>query len=142
MELKTDDLDNVNTRNLRQDVGKIADEQQYWYVDYFENLMLGAINLSQIGEATFHKLLAVVINTDMALPRMVAHIWEHGKVIRSMKMEGWCKRLERPKRSATVFDTCGAETKLISAGEPNICEYESQMESYMRCDKKFMILNL
>ena len=130
MELKTDDLDNVNTRNLREDVGKIADEQQYWYVDYFENLMLGAINLSQIGEATFHELLAV-INTDMALPRMVTHIWKHGKVIRSMKMEGWCKRLERPKRSATVFDTCGAETKLISAGEPNICEYESQMESYM-----------
>merc|ERR1740139_1021126 len=42
-----------------------------------------------------------------------------------------------PKRSATVFATCGAETKLLSADEPNICEYEFRMESSIACDKAF-----
>ncbi len=53
------------------------------------------------------------------------------------KWEDGAKCWNGPKRSATVHITCGAETKLISADEPNICEYEFKMESYIGCDENF-----
>jgi len=56
---------------------------------------------------------------------------------RILKWTGGSKCWNGPKRSATVFITCGAETQLISADEPNICEYEFRMESYLGCDEKF-----
>lgn len=40
-----------------------------------------------------------------------------------------------PQRSATVFVTCGSETKLLSAEEPDTCSYVLQMESYIACDE-------
>jgi len=42
-----------------------------------------------------------------------------------------------PQRSATVFLTCGAESKVLSADEPRTCEYEMKMESHIACDDKF-----
>ena len=60
---------------------------------------------------------------------------------RVWKWTGGAKCWNGPKRSATVFVTCGAETKLISADEPNICEYEFRMESYIGCDNKFKELH-
>jgi len=42
-----------------------------------------------------------------------------------------------PRRSATVLVTCGKETKILSADEPNMCEYEFRMESPIGCDEKF-----
>jgi len=42
-----------------------------------------------------------------------------------------------PQRSSTVFVTCGVQTKLLSADEPNICEYEFKMESHIACDDAF-----
>jgi hypothetical protein len=36
-----------------------------------------------------------------------------------------------------VFVTCGAETKMISADEPNVCEYEFKMESHIGCDDRY-----
>ena len=56
---------------------------------------------------------------------------------RVWKWKDGAKCWNGPKRSATVFITCGAETKLISADEPNICEYEFRMESHIGCDDKF-----
>jgi protein kinase C substrate 80K-H len=39
-----------------------------------------------------------------------------------------------PQRSATVFVTCGAEHKLLSADEPDTCRYVFEMESPIGCD--------
>ncbi len=46
-----------------------------------------------------------------------------------------------PKRSATVIVTCGTQNKLVSADEPNICEYEFKMESFVACDEAFRVLH-
>ena len=56
---------------------------------------------------------------------------------RIWKWTGGQKCWNGPKRSATVLLTCGAETKIISADEPNICEYEFKMESYIGCDDRY-----
>ena len=53
------------------------------------------------------------------------------------KWEEGLKCWNGPQRSATVFVTCGAENKLLSADEPNICEYEFKMESYVACNDQF-----
>ena len=42
-----------------------------------------------------------------------------------------------PKRSATVEMTCGPETKLISANEPDTCRYVFEMESHLACDEAY-----
>ncbi len=42
-----------------------------------------------------------------------------------------------PKRSATVYLTCGAENKVISADEPDTCRYVFEMESYIACDEDY-----
>ncbi len=58
--------------------------------------------------------------------------------VRVMKWKGGMKCWNGPKRSATVHVTCGTEkAKLISADEPNICEYAFHMESYIGCDESF-----
>jgi protein kinase C substrate 80K-H len=56
---------------------------------------------------------------------------------RVMKWKGGSKCWNGPMRSATVFVTCGIETKLVSAEEPNICEYEFRLESPIACDDTF-----
>ncbi|GFH48841.1 hypothetical protein CTEN210_05317 [Chaetoceros tenuissimus] len=55
--------------------------------------------------------------------------------------KGGAKCWNGPQRSAKVIITCGAENKLISADEPNICEYEFRMESYVACDEKYRMTN-
>lgn len=55
--------------------------------------------------------------------------------------KGGAKCWNGPQRSAKVIITCGAENKLISADEPNICEYEFRMESYVACDEKYRLTN-
>lgn len=58
---------------------------------------------------------------------------------RVLKWKGGAKCWNGPNRSATVYVTCGSETKLLSADEPNICEYEFQMESYIACDNRYKL---
>eukprot|EP00557_Chaetoceros_sp_GSL56_P014863 CAMPEP_0176485406 /NCGR_PEP_ID=MMETSP0200_2-20121128/5021_1 /TAXON_ID=947934 /ORGANISM="Chaetoceros sp., Strain GSL56" /LENGTH=852 /DNA_ID=CAMNT_0017882045 /DNA_START=92 /DNA_END=2653 /DNA_ORIENTATION=- len=58
---------------------------------------------------------------------------------RVWKWTGGAKCWNGPSRSATVFVTCGSETTLISADEPNICEYEFRMESYIACDDRYKL---
>lgn len=60
---------------------------------------------------------------------------ETGK--RVMKWENGQKCWNGPARSATVYVTCGAETKLLSAEEPDTCTYVLEMESYIACDWRF-----
>jgi len=60
---------------------------------------------------------------------------ETGK--RVMKWEKGQKCWNGPERSATVYVTCGAETKLVRAEEPETCTYVLEMESYIACDWKF-----
>lgn len=55
--------------------------------------------------------------------------------------KGGAKCWNGPQRSAKVIITCGAENKLISADEPNICEYEFLMESYVACDERYRMAN-
>lgn len=59
--------------------------------------------------------------------------FEDGK--RVMKWEGGQKCWNGPQRSATVHVTCGPETKLISADEPDTCRYVFEMESHIACDE-------
>lgn len=42
-----------------------------------------------------------------------------------------------PQRSATVIVKCGAETKLLSADEPDTCSYRLEMESHIACDDAY-----
>jgi Glucosidase II beta subunit-like protein/Glucosidase II beta subunit-like len=63
----------------------------------------------------------------------------HGGQRRVMKWDGGIKCWNGPQRSATVHVTCGAETKLISADEPDTCRYVMQMESHIACDDAYRI---
>ena len=54
---------------------------------------------------------------------------------RVMKWENGAKCWNGPKRSATVYMTCGKEHKLVSADEPDTCRYVFTMESYLACDE-------
>ena len=40
-------------------------------------------------------------------------------------------------RSATVLVSCGSETLLLSAEEPNTCEYVLTMQSHIACDDSY-----
>jgi protein kinase C substrate 80K-H len=56
---------------------------------------------------------------------------------RIMRWEGGAKCWNGPNRSATVYITSGAETKVISADEPETCRYVLQMESHIACDDAY-----
>ena len=56
---------------------------------------------------------------------------------RVMKWDKGTKCWNGPARSATVYVTCGAETKLLTADEPSTCEYVFTMESHIACDDEF-----
>jgi protein kinase C substrate 80K-H len=56
---------------------------------------------------------------------------------RIMRWEGGAKCWNGPNRSATVYVTSGAETKVISADEPETCRYVLQMESHIACDDAY-----
>ena len=56
---------------------------------------------------------------------------------RVLKWEGGTKCWNGPSRSATVYMTCGAETVVLSAEEPETCKYVLQMESHIACDEVF-----
>jgi hypothetical protein len=56
---------------------------------------------------------------------------------RVLKWDQGAKCWNGPMRSATVFLTCGAENKVLSAEEPETCTYVLQMESYIACDDVF-----
>ncbi len=55
----------------------------------------------------------------------------------TLKWTGGQKCWNGPQRSATVYVTCGEKNKLLSADEPNICEYELKMESFIACNDEF-----
>jgi Glucosidase II beta subunit-like protein len=55
-------------------------------------------------------------------------LWENGQ-------QCW----NGPQRSAKVFVRCGAETKLLSADEPNTCAYVLEMESHIACDDNYFL---
>jgi Glucosidase II beta subunit-like protein len=42
-----------------------------------------------------------------------------------------------PSRSATGYINCGAETRILSADEPDTCRYVLRMESPLACDEEF-----
>lgn len=58
---------------------------------------------------------------------------------RVWQWENGAKCWNGPKRSATVYVTCGLENKLLSADEPETCKYVMQMESPIACDEDFRI---
>lgn len=60
-----------------------------------------------------------------------------GRRHRVLKWDGGLKCWNGPQRSATVLVTCGAETKLISADEPDTCRYVMEMESHIACDDAY-----
>jgi hypothetical protein len=56
---------------------------------------------------------------------------------RTMLWENGAKCWNGPQRSATVHVTCGAETKVLTADEPDTCRYVFTMESPIGCDEHF-----
>lgn len=60
---------------------------------------------------------------------------------RILKWANGVKCWNGPKRSATAYVTCGAETKVLSADEPDTCRYVMQMESHIACDEDFQRLH-
>lgn len=56
---------------------------------------------------------------------------------RVMKWEKGQQCWNGPARSATVIVTCGAETSLLSAEEPDTCQYLLEMESHIACDDAY-----
>jgi protein kinase C substrate 80K-H len=60
---------------------------------------------------------------------------------RVMTWDGGMKCWNGPQRSATVYISCGAETKLISADEPDTCRYVMEMESHIACDEAYRVAN-
>ena len=64
---------------------------------------------------------------------------ETGK--RILKWTNGIKCWNGPHRSATAYVTCGAETKVLSADEPDTCRYVLQMESHIACDDAFRDLH-
>ncbi|KAL9184139.1 hypothetical protein ACHAXT_002225, partial [Thalassiosira profunda] len=57
--------------------------------------------------------------------------------VRTLKWGGGTKCWNGPVRSAEVTVTCGAETKLLTADEPETCRYVFTMESPIGCDEMF-----
>jgi protein kinase C substrate 80K-H len=51
----------------------------------------------------------------------------------TLKWDGGLKCWNGPVRSAEVSVTCGAETKLLTADEPETCKYAFTMESPLAC---------
>ncbi|CAB9497824.1 Glucosidase 2 subunit beta [Seminavis robusta] len=60
---------------------------------------------------------------------------------RILKWTNGVKCWNGPQRSATAIVTCGAETKVLSADEPDTCRYVLQMESHIACDDAFKQLH-
>ncbi len=56
---------------------------------------------------------------------------------RVMKWTNGQKCWNGPERSASVIVRCGAETKLLSAEEPDTCSYLLEMESHIACDDAY-----
>ena len=56
---------------------------------------------------------------------------------RVMEWKNGQKCWNGPERSATVNVRCGAETKLLSAEEPDTCSYLLEMESHIACDEAY-----
>jgi hypothetical protein len=60
---------------------------------------------------------------------------------RVWKWENGSKCWNGPARSATAYVSCGVDTKVISAEEPETCSYVMQVESYIACDEDFRTRN-
>jgi len=60
---------------------------------------------------------------------------------RILKWENGASCWNGPKRSVTAHVTCGSETKLLSAEEPDTCRYVVKMQSHIACDETFKTLH-
>ncbi|KAL3822826.1 hypothetical protein ACHAXA_011463 [Cyclostephanos tholiformis] len=58
---------------------------------------------------------------------------------RTLKWEGGAKCWNGPARSAEVMVTCGDDTRLLTANEPETCRYVFTMESPIACDDEFKL---
>jgi len=58
---------------------------------------------------------------------------------RTLRWGGGTKCWNGPQRSAEASVTCGAETKLLTADEPETCRYAFTMESPIGCDEQFKL---
>ena len=58
---------------------------------------------------------------------------------RTLKWEGGAQCWNGPARSAEVMVTCGDDTRLLTADEPDTCRYVFTMESPIACDDEFKL---
>jgi len=66
---------------------------------------------------------------------------EDGPYQRMLKWGGGTKCWNGPARSAEVLVTCGADTKFLTADEPETCRYVFTMASPIGCDERFKVKN-
>lgn len=64
---------------------------------------------------------------------------EEGTGRRIWKWGNGAKCWNGPQRSATAYVTCGAETRILTADEPDTCRYALTAESPVACDENFRI---
>lgn len=74
--------------------------------------------------------------------------WTSPKVVESelgrSRVWSWVKGAKcwnGPERSAEAIVSCGAETKILSADEPETCKYVFEVESPVACDEEFRALH-
>lgn len=80
---------------------------------------------TNLGKWTRASTETVTDEKNREYPQRIWH-WENGT-----------KCWNGPQRSATAYVTCGAETKVLSADEPDTCRYVLDMESPIACDDEF-----
>ena len=78
-------------------------------------------------------------NTSLGKFDKFEYVERDGVSTRVLKWTNGQKCWNGPKRSATVEMTCGPETKLISANEPDTCRYVFEMECHLACDEGYKI---
>ena len=84
---------------------------------------------TSLGEWTGH---SVETKTDREGRSYEQRVW---------KWEKGAKCWNGPQRSATAYVTCGAETQVLSADEPDTCRYVLQVASPLACDEDYRILH-
>jgi len=75
------------------------------------------------------------------LGKWIGHDREEETGMRVWKWGNGARCWKGPSRSATAYVTCGEETKVLNAEEPEMCVYEFDVKSPLACDDDYRIAN-
>ena len=139
-------LKSLNTRisSLERELGDDADESKYGADGELYTMRDSCHKVEQgkyeyevciFGKATQRDIGQKSGGTNLGQWSSATVDENSGK--RLLKWTGGTKCWNGPVRSAEVTVTCGVETKVLSADEPETCRYALEMESPIGCDESF-----